>query len=110
MYGDSHSDGAKIANTLPYRPTPLPYLAFITFAPMALSLDTIRRPIARELDEFEVRFKASMQSNAPLLDRITHYIVTRKGKQMRPMFVFLSAQICGGISESTYTAYRYASA
>jgi octaprenyl-diphosphate synthase len=45
-----------------------------------------------------------MRSNAPLLDRITHYIVSRKGKQMRPMFVFLSAKISGGVTEATYVA------
>ena len=45
-----------------------------------------------------------MRSKAPLLDRITHYIVTRKGKQMRPMFVFLSAKLCGEINEATYVA------
>jgi len=43
-----------------------------------------------------------MQSSVPLLDRITHYIVKRKGKQIRPMFVFLSASLCGGITEATY--------
>jgi len=43
-----------------------------------------------------------MQSSVPLLDRITHYIVKRKGKQMRPMFVFLSAGLCNGINEATY--------
>ncbi len=68
------------------------------------NLDEIKKPIARELDEFEVRFRESMRSNAPLLDRITHYIVTRKGKQMRPMFVFLSAKLCGEINEATYVA------
>lgn len=71
---------------------------------MELSLEEIRKPIARELDEFEVRFRESMKSNAPLLDRITHYIVTRKGKQMRPMFVFLSAKLCGELNEATYVA------
>jgi octaprenyl-diphosphate synthase len=71
---------------------------------MSISLNDIKKPIAAELDEFEVRFKEAMKSNAPLLDRITHYIVTRKGKQMRPMFVFLSAKISGGINEATYTA------
>ncbi len=71
---------------------------------MELKLDNIKRPIDKELDEFETRFRESMRSNAPLLDRITHYIVTRKGKQMRPMFVFLSAKLCGEINEATYTA------
>lgn len=71
---------------------------------MELRLSDIRKPIAAELDEFEIRFRESMRSKAPLLDRITHYIVTRKGKQMRPMFVFLSAKLCGDINESTYVA------
>ena len=56
------------------------------------------------MDEFEKRFRNSMRSKVPLLDRITHYIVKRKGKQMRPMFVFLSAGTCGVIAESTYRA------
>jgi len=68
------------------------------------TLDEIKKPIEKELDEFEVRFRESMRSKAPLLDRITHYIVTRKGKQMRPMFVFLSAKLCGEINEATYVA------
>ena len=45
-----------------------------------------------------------MKGNAPLLDKITHYIVKRKGKQMRPMFVFLAANLCGGVSERSYRA------
>lgn len=56
------------------------------------------------MDEFEVKFKSSMKSSVPLLDKITNYIVKRKGKQMRPMFVFLTANVCGGINESTYRA------
>ncbi|MFC5284063.1 polyprenyl synthetase family protein [Pedobacter alpinus] len=67
-----------------------------------LKLDEIKKPIEKELDAFEEKFKTSMQSTVPLLDRITHYIVKRKGKQMRPMFVFFSAGLCGGITESTY--------
>lgn len=67
-----------------------------------LKLDDIQRPIATELSLFEDKFKESMKSSAPLIDRITHYIVKRKGKQMRPMFVFFSAGLCGNISESTY--------
>jgi len=65
-------------------------------------IDDIKKPIAAEIDVFEEKFKASMQSKVPLLDRITHYIVKRKGKQIRPMFVFLSASVCGGINESTH--------
>lgn len=79
-------------------------LTFITLAPCMATLDEIKKPIEKELDEFEVRFRESMRSKAPLLDRITHYIVTRKGKQMRPMFVFLSAKLCGEINEATYVA------
>jgi octaprenyl-diphosphate synthase len=67
-----------------------------------LSIDEIKRPIAHEIDVFEEKFKTSMQTSVPLLDRITHYIVKRKGKQIRPMFVFLSASVCGGVNESTH--------
>jgi octaprenyl-diphosphate synthase len=67
-----------------------------------LKLDDIKKPIEKEIDAFEEKFKTSMQSSVPLLDRITHYIVKRKGKQMRPMFVFFAANVCGGITESTY--------
>lgn len=67
-----------------------------------LSINEIKKPIAAEIDVFEEKFKTSMQSSVPLLDRITHYIVKRKGKQIRPMFVFFSASICGGINESTH--------
>lgn len=69
-----------------------------------LDLNTIRKPIEKELLSFEDKFKSSMKSSVPLLDRITHYIYKSKGKQMRPMFVFFSAQLCGGISESTHRA------
>ncbi|MDH5476235.1 MAG: polyprenyl synthetase family protein [Cyclobacteriaceae bacterium] len=69
---------------------------------MALSLRDIKAPIAQEMTDFEKKFRASMKSNVLLLDKIMTYIVKRKGKQMRPMFVFLSAGTCGSISESTY--------
>ena len=65
-------------------------------------LTEIRKPIASDLDAFEDKFKASMQSSVPLLDSITHYIVKRKGKQIRPIFVFFSASLCGGITEATH--------
>ena len=67
------------------------------------SLDQIKAPIREEMEFFEKKFQDSMKSSVPLLDRITHYIVKRKGKQMRPMFVFFSAGMCGGITEATYT-------
>ncbi|WP_374165513.1 polyprenyl synthetase family protein [Arcticibacter sp. MXS-1] len=72
-----------------------------------LKLDEIKKPIERELDDFEEKFKSSMKSSVPLLDRITHYIVKRKGKQIRPMFVFFSASLCGGIAEATYRAATF---
>ncbi|MFN5170332.1 MAG: polyprenyl synthetase family protein [Cyclobacteriaceae bacterium] len=54
------------------------------------------------MDEFETKFRASMKTRVLLLDKIMNYIVKRKGKQMRPMFVFLSAGLCGRITESTF--------
>jgi octaprenyl-diphosphate synthase len=69
-----------------------------------MSVKEIKAPIDAELIEFEHHFRQSMRSNVPLLDKITHYIIKRKGKQMRPMFVFLSAKMLGTISEDTYTA------
>ncbi|MEN8248169.1 MAG: polyprenyl synthetase family protein [Bacteroidota bacterium] len=69
---------------------------------MKNKLAEIKAPIAREVDEFEKKFRASMKSNVLLLDKIMSYIVKRKGKQMRPMFVFLSAGTVGEISESSF--------
>ncbi|RLC23868.1 MAG: polyprenyl synthetase family protein [Candidatus Cloacimonadota bacterium] len=67
-------------------------------------LNDIKEPIQPHLEIFEKKFKNSMKSNVALLDIITRYIVKRKGKQMRPMFVFLSGGMHGEINESTYTA------
>lgn len=64
----------------------------------------IKKPIAEDLIKFEKHFRDSMKSHVPLLDKITYYIVQRKGKQMRPMFVFLCAKMCGEINDKTYTA------
>lgn len=69
---------------------------------MSKSLDSIKAPVAREMEEFEHKFRASMKTRVMLLDKIMTYIVKRKGKQMRPLFVFLSAGATGSISESTY--------
>ena len=69
---------------------------------MKNKLAEIKAPISKEIDEFEKKFRASMKSNVILLDKIMSYIVKRKGKQMRPMFVFLSAGTIGEISESTF--------
>ncbi len=71
---------------------------------MTQSLSDIKAPIDSHLREFEKRFRAAMQSSVPLLDRITFYIVNRKGKQVRPMFVFLAAEVCGKTTDATYVA------
>lgn len=68
------------------------------------SIDTIKQPIEKELDRFELHFRDAMRSHVPLLDRIMYYIVRRKGKQVRPMFVFLGAKLCGEVTEATYIA------
>ncbi|MDB5251074.1 MAG: polyprenyl synthetase [Flaviaesturariibacter sp.] len=60
--------------------------------------------IEEELRIFEKKFKEAASSNVSMLDRIMRYIVKRKGKQLRPMFVFLSARLCGDVNESTYRA------
>jgi octaprenyl-diphosphate synthase len=69
---------------------------------MPLKLDDIKAPVAKEMDEFEQKFRSSMKTKVMLLDKIMNYIVKRKGKQIRPLFVFLSAGSCGGITEATY--------
>lgn len=69
---------------------------------MKPDLKQIQAPIATEMEEFEIKFRDFMKSKVKLLDHITNYIVRRKGKQMRPMFVFLTAGMTGGITESTY--------
>jgi octaprenyl-diphosphate synthase len=69
---------------------------------MSLKLDDIKAPVAREMEEFESKFRSSMKTRILLLDKIMDYIVKRKGKQMRPLFVFLSAGTCGNISEATF--------
>lgn len=66
------------------------------------SIDHIKKPIQAEMAAFEPKFKEAMKSKVALLDRITHYIVRRKGKQLRPMLVFLTAKLHGEVRESTY--------
>lgn len=68
------------------------------------TLKQIKAPIEEELKYFEPVFKASMKSHVPLLNVITNYILRRKGKQMRPMFVFLSAKLTGQVNQTSYTA------
>ncbi len=67
-----------------------------------MTVKEILAPIETEMKLFEVRFHESMKSKVPLLDKITHYIIRRKGKQMRPMFLFLTAKMLGEINEKTY--------
>jgi len=69
---------------------------------MKLNLKQIQDPIATEMADFEKKFRSFMKSKVTLLDHITSYIVKRKGKQMRPMFVFLTAGVSGGITEASY--------
>lgn len=69
---------------------------------MSLSLKEIQAPIVEEMREFEKKFREAMKSRVVLLDKIMNYIVKRKGKQMRPMFVFLMAKSCGPLNESSF--------
>jgi octaprenyl-diphosphate synthase len=69
---------------------------------MGSKIKEIQSPIANEMAEFEIKFRQFMKSKVYLLDKIMGYIVKRKGKQMRPMFVFLSAGVHGQINEATY--------
>lgn len=71
---------------------------------MVKTLSNIKAPIDAEIKEFHHRFKQAMKSEVPLLDTVTNFIVRRKGKQMRPMFIFLSAKICGEVNDGTYHA------
>jgi len=71
---------------------------------MSVSLQQIQEPVAEQMKLFEHKFREFMKSPVPLLDKITHYIVKRKGKQVRPLFVFLSAELTGSTNESTYRA------
>jgi len=67
-------------------------------------LSEIRRPVENEMSEFEKFFNRSFKSEVPLLKIILNYIFRRKGKQMRPLLVFLSARLNGEINESAYVA------
>ena len=66
------------------------------------TLKDIQAPVKQEMNEFELKFRQSMKSKVMLLDKIMDYIIKRKGKQMRPLFVFLTAAIIGNINEATY--------
>jgi octaprenyl-diphosphate synthase len=68
------------------------------------ALTGIKKPVVNEMAEFEAYFSATMRSEIPLLNIILNYILRRKGKQMRPLLVFLTAKLNGEIAESTYIA------
>lgn len=68
------------------------------------SIDQIKHPISEELKEFDVYFAKVMKTNVPLLNVVMRYLLHRKGKQMRPILVFLSARLLGAPNTSTYTA------
>lgn len=70
--------------------------------PMGTSIEQIKKPIEAELSFFEKEFRKSMKTQVPLLDTIMTYIVKRKGKQIRPIFVLYSASLFGDINERTY--------
>ncbi len=67
-------------------------------------MDFVKNIIGKELDTFEKKFSDAVRSKTPMLDRIMKFIIKRKGKQLRPMFVFLSAKLHGEVNESTYRA------
>ncbi|MEM6317072.1 MAG: polyprenyl synthetase family protein [Bacteroidota bacterium] len=71
------------------------------------SLKDLKAPIAAEMEAFETHFRQSISSRVPLLDKVFHYIAKRKGKQMRPMFVFFCAKLCGEVTDSTYEAATF---
>ena len=76
--------------------------AYLRHAIMGISVSDIKAPIATELEVFEKLFRGSMKTSVPLLDTIMNYIVRRKGKQVRPMFVLYSAALFGPIGDRTY--------
>lgn len=67
-------------------------------------MEIAQRIISQELKEFELHFRQAVKSNVSLLDKIMQFIVKRKGKQLRPMFVLLSAKLGGEINDQTYRA------
>lgn len=70
-------------------------------------LSQIRKPVEKEMADFEAYFSKTMRSSIPLLNIILNYILRRKGKQMRPLLVFLTAKLHGDISEQTYIAATF---
>ena len=71
------------------------------------TLSDIKKPVAAEMRDFESYFNRTLQSNIPLFHTILNYIIRRKGKQMRPLLVFLAAKLNGTINETTYVAATF---
>lgn len=69
---------------------------------MSNKVDNLKAPIEKELEQFEQKFREVMRSHVSLLDKVNYYIYQRKGKQVRPMFIFLAAKMCGQVTEATY--------
>src|SRR5215469_9994648 len=84
----------KISSTGNYRP----------LEQQIFSMKIAQAILREELASFEKRFKEAVKSQTPLLDRIMRFIVNRKGKQLRPMFVLLSAKLCGPVNDAAYRA------
>jgi octaprenyl-diphosphate synthase len=72
-----------------------------------LILDEIRLPVSKEMKLFEESFRSSMKSKSSLLDFVINYVIRKKGKQIRPLFVFLTAKMLGNVTESTYRAASF---
>ena len=68
------------------------------------NLSIIKKPVEADIIEFEKHFRNSLNSNVPLLEIITNYVIRRKGKQIRPLFVFLTAKMLGEVNKATFTA------
>ena len=75
-----------------------------TRARRAPSLATIRGPVEDDLAAFRSYFRDAMRSRVGLLDKVTRYVLRQKGKEIRPVLVLLSAQLCGGVTEQSYRA------
>lgn len=73
-------------------------------ADLLITIEQIKQPVQSELLQFESHFREAMRSKVPLLDTIMTYIVKRKGKQIRPLFVFLSAKLFSDVNPSTHRA------
>src|SRR5512137_1778222 len=67
-----------------------------------ISLDRIKEPVEPALEKFDLYFRQALRSNVKLVDTVARYIVRQKGKRIRPIIVFLSAQASGEINESSY--------